>query len=94
MQKSDILLVSEESLIDRLINTKPSITIDTKGLCCPYPSFETVKHMSKLNDGEVLEVITDSEESAKDSIPNVCNKRNWHFIVIQDKDQWLVKIIK
>ncbi len=94
MQKSDILLVSEESLIDKLIDVKPSITIDTKGLCCPYPSFETVKHMSKLNDGEVLEVITDSEESAKDSIPNVCNKRNWHFIVIQDKDQWLVKIIK
>lgn len=94
MQKSDILLISEESLRDRLINAKPVITIDTKGLCCPYPSFETVKHISKLGDGEVLEVITDSEESAKDSIPNVCNKRNWHFIVMQDGNQWRLRIIK
>jgi TusA-related sulfurtransferase len=94
MQKSNILLVSEESLQEKLINAKPVLTIDTQGLCCPYPSFETVKHMNKLKEGEVLEVITDSEESAKDSIPNVCNRRNWHYIVIQEGNKWRLKIIK
>lgn len=92
--ESNILLISEESIKDRLINTRPTLTIDTKGLCCPYPSFEAVKYMSKLKSGEVLEVITDSEESAKDSIPTVCKRRNWHFIVIEEGNQWRLRIMK
>ena len=88
------MLVSEDESKE-LLNKEPALRIDTRGLCCPYPSFETVKSMSKIKDGEVLEVITDSEESAKDSIPNVCNRRGWRFVVIEEADNlWKLRITK
>ena len=69
--------------------------IDTKGMACPYPSFEAVKAMNSLNSNDVLEVVTDSDESALESIPSVCEKRNWEFLVIQeDEDLWRIRIKK
>ena len=46
-------------------------------MACPYPSFESVKAMSLLNDDNAngcIEVITDSEESAFKSIPKCLSK--------------------
>ncbi len=64
-------------------------------MACPYPSFEAVKNMSSLNPKEILEVVTDNDESAMKSIPSVCEKRNWEFIVIEDGvDLWRVRIKK
>jgi TusA-related sulfurtransferase len=70
-------------------------SIDTRGMACPYPSFESVKAMSKLNDVNdgCIEVITDNEESAFKSIPSVCQRRNWQFLVLEKaKELWLVRI--
>ena len=40
-----------------------------------------------------IEVITDSEESAFKSIPSVCQKRKWQFLVLEKaKNLWLVRI--
>ncbi len=71
-------------------------TIDTRGMACPYPSFESVKAMSSLNPNDsYIEILTDSEESALRSIPNVCEKRNWQFIVSEEgKDLWCIRISK
>ena len=53
----DILLQAEDSKIGR--------TIDTRGMSCPYPSFESVKAMKAIDmekDGYCVEIITDSED--------------------------------
>ncbi len=69
--------------------------IDTRGMSCPYPSFEAVKALSTISKGEVLEVITDSEESAIDSIPKVCERRGLDYAVIKvDTGLWYVRIRK
>jgi len=69
--------------------------VDTRGMACPYPSFETVKAMNSINLGGVLEILTDSDESAFKSIPSVCEKRTWEFLVLEEsKDVWRIRIKK
>jgi TusA-related sulfurtransferase len=72
-------------------------SIDTRGMACPYPSFESIKAMSLLNDDAngCIEIITDSEESAFKSIPSVCQKRDWEFLLLEEaKDLWRIRINK
>ena len=70
-------------------------SVDSSGMACPYPSFESVKAMNAIKPGDVLEVLTDNEESALRSIPSVCDKRRWEFLVLQEsKELWRVRIKK
>jgi TusA-related sulfurtransferase len=52
--------------------------------------------MSLLNDDNAngcIEIITDSEESAFKSIPTICQKRKWQFLVLEEaKDLWRIRI--
>jgi len=78
-----------------LLNTSVVKSIDTRGMSCPYPSFEAVRALSTMKSNEVLEVITDSEESALDSIPKVCERRGLEYAVIKlDDNLWSVRIRK
>ena len=82
----DYLLQREDGKIGR--------TIDTRGMSCPYPSFESVKAMKSI-DGQCVDIITDSEESALKSIPSVCEKRKWQFVVLEEAlGLWRVTIAK
>lgn len=93
MQKEPKIVIKRTST--DLLQNGVAKSIDTRGMCCPYPSFEAVKNMNSLNANDVLEVITDSDESALESIPSVCEKRDWEFLVIEeDKDLWRVRIKK
>lgn len=82
---------STDLLQDNLVKS-----FDSRGMACPYPSFETVKAMGSLNTGDVLEIITDSDESALKSIPTVCDNRKWEFLVLEEesKDTWRIRIRK
>lgn len=96
MQKESKLVINSSSSAKVLSEKKASKSIDTRGMACPYPSFESVKAMSLINDAnECVEIVTDSEESALRSIPNVCQKRNWQYLVFEEgKDLWRIKIQK
>ena len=74
---------------------KPSKSIDTTGLACPYPSFEAVKALNSIHPNEILQVVTADRRSAVESIPNVCNARRLEFVVIEDPNgRWRVRIKK
>jgi TusA-related sulfurtransferase len=76
---------------DRLKSCKVSKSVDTRGMACPYPSFESVKD----NTDSCIEIITDSEESALKSIPTVCQNRKWKFLVLEEaSDLWRIRIKK
>jgi TusA-related sulfurtransferase len=82
---------------DRLKSCEVSKTVDTRGMACPYPSFESVKAVSTPNDDtdSCIEIITDSEESALKSIPTVCQNRKWQFLVLEEAiNLWRVRIKK
>jgi len=93
MQKEPKIVINRSST--ELLQDSATKSIDTRGMACPYPSFETVKNMNSLNSNDVLEVVTDSDESALESIPSVCEKRNWEFLVVEeDKELWRIRIKK
>lgn len=78
-----------------LLQAPVSKQVDTRGMACPYPSFEAVKALTGLPLSGCIEIITDSDESALKSIPNVCRKRNWEFVVIEESPNlWKIRIKK
>jgi TusA-related sulfurtransferase len=90
----DLKIVMNRSSVD-LLKGNVVKSVDTRGMACPYPSFETVKAMNSINHGGVLEILTDSEESAFKSIPSVSEKRRWEFLVLEEsKDVWRIRIKK
>jgi TusA-related sulfurtransferase len=95
-----IVLDGSSSASDMLQKCKIMKSVDTTGMACPYPSFESVKAMSLLdndnnNANGCIEIITDSEESALRSIPSVCQKRMWQFLVLEEaKGPWRIRIKK
>ena len=85
--------------VDNLLQTEGSTigrTIDTRGMSCPYPSFESVKAMKSIDtekEGYYVDILTDSEESALNSIPSVCEKRKWQFVLLEEaQGLWRVRI--
>ena len=71
-----------------------SRTLDVRGQVCPYPSLETVRALAPLKTGEVLEVLTDNEISALDSIPTVSRRRSLPYLVLKDEGYWRVYVKK
>jgi TusA-related sulfurtransferase len=95
----ELRIVLNGSSSENLQNCEIVTSVDTTGMACPYPSFESVKAMSLLNDTDnangCIEIITDSEESAFKSIPSICQKRKWQFLVLEEaKELWRVRIKK
>src|SRR5437867_11538588 len=91
---SELKILINRSSID-LLRANIEKSVDSRGMACPYPSFESVKAMNTIKPGDVLEVLTDNDESALRSIPSVCDKRKWEFLVSQEsKDLWRIRIKK
>jgi len=93
VQKEPKIIINKSST--DLLRSTAAKSVDTRGMACPYPSFEAVRAINSLNSNDILEVVTDSDESALESIPSVCEKRSWEFLVVEeDKDLWRVRIKK
>jgi hypothetical protein len=62
----------------------------------------TIRPLSSLTDaprfgkdGYCVDIITDSEEPALKSIPSLCEKRKWQFVVLEKAlGLWRVRIDK
>jgi hypothetical protein len=50
MQRELRIVLNGSSAPDKLQNCRIATSVDTTGMACPYPSFESVKAMSLLND--------------------------------------------
>lgn len=98
MQREFKIVISGTPDPDRLEKCDIAKSVDTRGMACPYPSFESVKAMSMPNNdaaNSCIEIITDSEESALRSIPTVCQKRKWQFLVLEEATGfWRIRIKK
>lgn len=45
---------------------QPAMTVDAQGMVCPLPILKAKKALSKLEPGDVLEVITTDKNAIKD----------------------------
>jgi TusA-related sulfurtransferase len=68
----------------RTPSPEPDDVLDTLGLYCPVPIWETAKRIKEMHPGQVLEVLSDDEQIEKD-LPAWC-KRTGHELVGMKKD--------
>ncbi len=61
------------------MSNSPAVSIDVRGQICPYPIIETRKALKDLQAGQVLEVLTDNPETAQETMPHLCQTKNYPF---------------
>jgi len=66
-----------------LADLAPSKRLDTRGLVCPYPAFETSKLAISASKEDVLDILSDDEYVATSSIPTVLDVRNFEYAVLK-----------
>jgi TusA-related sulfurtransferase len=81
--EAQMTIVSGPEEIARLF---PSKKLDTRGLVCPYPAFETSKLAVSASDEDVLEIVSNDEYVATSSIPTVLSYRNFDYAVLRSMD--------
>ena len=62
----------------------PGLSVTIRPLASLTDPFVSVKPMKSINmrkDGYCVNIITDSEESVLKSMPGLCEKRKWEFVV-------------
>lgn len=70
-------------------------TIDVQGQICPYPFVEIKNALRELEQGQVLEVLTDYEPTVKTTIPSLCERKGHLFEVVETNGKaWRVFICK
>ncbi len=77
-----------------LADRHASVTLDVKGLVCPYPAFETAKILSAASIEEVIEILTDDQYVALKSLPTVLKLRGFDYVVMQlghEENNFLIK---
>ena len=57
--------------------------LDCVGLFCPIPVFDTTEAIEDMDDGEILEVITDDPASVQD-IPRWAKRRGHQLLRFED----------
>jgi TusA-related sulfurtransferase len=77
-----------------LADLRANKRIDTRGLVCPYPAFETAKQVSGATKEDVFEIITDDKYVALNSLPTVLKLRDFDYAVIEfgeSEDNFMLK---
>lgn len=68
----------------RIYNVEPGLyRLDLRGYVCPYPQIFTLKALSELKRGEVLEVIIDNPASCE-NVPSAVSSKG-HRVLRVDK---------
>ncbi len=73
----------------------PTASTDLTGKTCPYTVMGARDALKPLQMGDILEVITDYEPAAQESIPNFLRKKDYPFTVAEyDSGKWRFLIEK
>ncbi len=57
----------------------PARSIDVKGQVCPYPIIATRVELKKMAVGEALAVVTDNPPTANETMPALCQSKNYPY---------------
>lgn len=77
-----------------LKDAKIAKTVDIKGQICPYTLIETRDALKTVNEGDVIEVLVDHGPAAKETIPNLCKKKNYPLETVEEGGVWRLYIKK
>jgi len=86
MGATELLEESRPPKVDRVL--------DTRGLLCPYPFIETKVALEGLPRGSAVEILTDSEPTARSSIPVLCERNGYTYTSRREGDLWRLVVSK
>ena len=72
---------------------KPAKSIDTIGLFCPVPLFQTRENIDSLKIGEVLEVIAD-DPAAEEDLKRFAKRTGHELLKFEKHEDYLRFLIK
>ena len=75
---TDIEMTSPERAV-------PDETLDTLGLCCPVPVWETAKRIRSMAPGGVIEVLSD-DEGVEEDFPAWCARTGNALLALTNED--------
>ena len=64
---------------EELNNLKADIVVDARGTACPGPLLEAKKSIGKINEGQIMEVLS-SDEGTKRDVPKWCEKKGHDYL--------------
>ena len=72
---------------------KPIKSIDTIGLFCPVPLFQTRENMDTLNIGDILEVIAD-DPAAEEDLKRFAKRTGHELLKFEKHEDYMRFLIK
>lgn len=74
-------------------NVKPDVTTDIVYMMCPMHLLKLEEQMKELEEGQILEIMTDYDGALED-IPAWCGKTGNEFLGMEDSDDFYKFYIK
>jgi len=74
-------------------NVKPDVTTDIVYMMCPMHLLKLEEHMKELDQGQILEIMTDYDGALED-IPAWCRKTGNEFLGMEDSTDFYKFYIK
>jgi tRNA 2-thiouridine synthesizing protein A len=68
-------------------NVKPDVTTDIVYMMCPMHLLKLEEQMKELEQGQILEIMTDYDGALED-IPAWCDKTGNEFLGMEDSDEF------
>ncbi|WP_202318414.1 sulfurtransferase TusA family protein [Archaeoglobus neptunius] len=69
------------------------VVVDARGSYCPGPLMEMIKTLKQVEVGEIIEVLSSDESSAKD-IPEWVKKAGHELVEVKKEDDYWRIVIK
>ncbi len=73
------------------MSVQVDIQLDAKGLCCPMPAVKTSMQLEKMENGQVLEVLTTDIASKRD-LPKWAEETGNKLVRMQDDGDGVTRI--
>ncbi len=74
-------------------NVKPDVTTDIVYMMCPMHLLKLEENMKELDDGQILEIMTDYDGALED-IPAWCEKTGNEFLGIKETEDYYTFYIR
>ena len=73
-------------------NNTPSKSLDTIGLFCPQPLFQTREAIDSINIGEILEVLAD-DPAAEEDLKRFAKRTGHELVTFEEHDDGTLRFL-
>lgn len=75
-----------------MAEVKPDKTLDVRGMVCPYPQVYALRELASMEDGQVLEILTDHLPSTE-NVPRAVEREGHEVLGVEKVGAGVYKIL-